>query len=60
MQNRVDWLDTGGGHILVAFLVFLTGVALLLARIDVGKDVVVGALASLWTSLRNAKHDQST
>jgi hypothetical protein len=26
IQNRVDWLDTGGGHILVAFLVFLVGV----------------------------------
>ena len=57
MQNRVDRLDTGGGHILVAFLV---GVGLLLARVDVGKDVVVGALASLWISLRNAKRKGAT
>ncbi len=57
MQNRVDWLDTGGGHIVVAFLVFLVGVGLLLARVDVGKEIVVGALASLWTSLRNAKRE---
>jgi hypothetical protein len=57
MQNRVDWIDTGGGHILVALLVFLVGVGLLLARVDVGKEIVVGALASLWTSLRNAKRE---
>ena len=58
MPSRVDWLDTGGGHILVAFLVFLVGVILLVAHVDVGKDVVVGALASLWTSLRNAKREE--
>ena len=52
MQDRVNRLDTEGGHILVAF-VFLVGVGLLLARVDVGKIVV--ALASLWTSLRNTK-----
>jgi hypothetical protein len=57
MQNRVDWLDTGGGHILVAFLVFLVGVGLLLFRVDAGKDIAVGALASLWTSLRNTKRE---
>ena len=43
MQDRVDWIDTGGGHILVAFLVFLVGVGLVLARADVGKDIVMGA-----------------
>jgi len=58
MPSRVDWLDTGGGHILVAFLVFLVGVGLLLARVEGGKEVVVGALASLWTSLRNAKREE--
>ena len=57
MQDRVDWIDTGGGHILVAFLVFLVGVGLVLARADVGKDIVVGVLASMWTSLRNAKRE---
>jgi hypothetical protein len=57
VQNRVDWIDTGGGHILAAFLVFLVGVGLLLVHIDVGKEIVVGALASLWTSLRNAKRE---
>jgi uncharacterized membrane protein len=55
MQDRADWLDTGGGHIAVALFVFLVGVGLLLAHVDVGKEIVVGALASLWTSLRNAK-----
>jgi hypothetical protein len=35
------------GHILVAFLVFLVGVGLVLARAEVGKDIVVGALASM-------------
>jgi len=57
VRYRVDWLDTGGGHIVVAFLVFLVGVALLLAHVDVGKEVMVGALASLWTSLRNARRE---
>lgn len=57
MQSRVDWLDSGGGHILTAFAVFLVGVGLLLAHVDVGKEIVVGALASLWTSLRNAKRE---
>jgi hypothetical protein len=56
MENhRMDWLDTGGGHIAVSFLVFLVGVGLTVARMDVGKEVIVGSLASLWTSLRNAK-----
>lgn len=57
MQNRADWLDTGGGHVAVALFVFLVGVGLLLAHVDVGKEIVVGALASLWTSLRNAKRE---
>jgi len=57
MQSQVDWLDSGGGHITVALFVFLVGVGLLLARIDVGKEIVVGALASLWTSLRNANRE---
>ena len=35
----------------------VVGVGLLLARVDVGKEIVVGALASLWTSLRNAKRE---
>lgn len=59
IQNRVDWLDTGGGHILVAFLVFLVGVGLLLARVDAGKEIVVDALDSVWTSLRNAKSERA-
>ena len=33
------------------------GVGLVLARAEVGKDIVVGALASMWTSLRNAKRE---
>jgi hypothetical protein len=37
--------------------VFLAGVGLLLFRVDAGKDIAVGALASLWTSLRNAKRE---
>jgi len=37
--------------------VFLVGVGLVLARADVGKDIVVGALGSMWTSLRDAKRE---
>jgi len=59
VPGRVDWIDRGGGHILVAFLVFLVGMGLLLARVDAGKEIVVGALASMWTSLRNAKREEA-
>ncbi len=52
MRGRLDWLDTGAGHILVALFIFLVGVGMIVARIDLGKEVVIGALASLWTRLR--------
>lgn len=52
MQYGTDWIDTGGGHILVALFIFLVGVALVVCGVPEGKEVMVGALASLWTSLR--------
>jgi hypothetical protein len=39
----------------VGFAVFLVGVGLTIGRVDVGKEIIVGSLASLWTSLRMAK-----
>jgi hypothetical protein len=48
----VEHLDTPGGHILVALFIFATGIGLLLHGNDIGKEITVGALASLWTALR--------
>lgn len=59
IHRRVDWQNAGGGDILVAFLVFLVGVLLQLAHADVGKEIVVGALAALWTSLRKVKRESA-
>ena len=47
-----DKLDSGGGHIIVALFVFLVGVGLVVFKFDLGKEIVIGALASLWTALR--------
>jgi len=52
MRTGLDWIDTGGGHILVALFVFLVGVALVMFGVPEGKEVMIGALASLWTALR--------
>lgn len=45
-------LDSGGGHIVTALLVFLVGVALVVGGFDMGREIVAGALGSLWTVLR--------
>lgn len=58
MRNRLEGLDTGGGHIVVALFVFLVGVLLVVAHVSEGKEVMIGALASLWTSLRIQKRDE--
>jgi hypothetical protein len=59
MRDRFSWIDTGGGHILVALFVFLVGVALVAGHVTDGKEVMIGALASLWTALRvNSRRDE--
>lgn len=55
---RVDWIDSGGGHILVALFVFVIGVILVCFRVTEGKEVMVGSLASLWTVLRLNKREK--
>ena len=55
MGRLVEYLDTAGGHIIVALFVFLVGVSLVCFHQDVGKEVLAGALGSLWTVLRVAK-----
>jgi len=52
MRSRVDWLECEGGHIVVALFIFVVGVLLTLAHNDLGKEITVGALASLWTVIR--------
>lgn len=51
----MDRLDTCAGHILVAFLIFSIGVAMAAKGMPKGDEVIAGALACLYTSLRNAK-----
>lgn len=48
-------IDSGGGHILVVLAVYLSGVALYLGHIEYGKEVMAGALGSLWTLLQLRK-----
>lgn len=55
MRLRIDQLDTPGGHIVVALLVFLVGVVMIVLKLPKGDEIVAGALACLYTSLRNAK-----
>lgn len=52
MMPRGDWIDTGSGHIAVSLFVFSVGVAMLRYKMPEGKEVIVGALASLWTAIR--------
>lgn len=54
---KVDRLDTPGGHILVALFIFVVGVLLAVFKVELGKEITVGALASLWTALRTGKRD---
>ena len=59
MNDRVGWIDTGGGHILVALFIFVVGVVLVACNVPKGEDVIVGALGSLYTSLRSTQRDQA-
>jgi hypothetical protein len=55
----LDKLNSGGGHILVALVVFGVGVGLLLAGVAEGKEITVGAMASLWTVMRVGRDETS-
>ena len=47
-----------GGHITVALFVFIVGVLLLFSpHADMGKEVIIGSLSSLWTILKINKTD---
>jgi len=52
-------IDSGGGHILVALFVFLVGVALVASTssLDLGREVTIAALASLWTAIKSEKRE---
>ena len=45
-------LDSPAGHILCVLLIYVTGVALYLRGLDYGKEIMAGALGSLWTLLQ--------
>lgn len=48
----MKWVDSSHGHILCAFAVFVIGVALYASNYDYGKEIMSGALGSLWTLLQ--------
>jgi hypothetical protein len=52
MRQSMEALDSCGGHITVALFIFLVGVTMVACKVPKGEEVIVGALASLWTSLR--------
>jgi hypothetical protein len=58
MRSRVDWLATEGGHIVVALFGFVVGVGMVLWKGELGKEVVGGARASLWTAIRTGARAQ--
>jgi hypothetical protein len=49
------WLDTPSGHLAIALFVFLVGIVLYVNRVEYGKEIAAGGLASLWTSLQQKK-----
>jgi hypothetical protein len=49
---KLESLDTSSGHIACVLLIFLVGVLLYALRLDYGKEVMAGALGSLWTLLQ--------
>ena len=51
-------LDSPSGHIFCALLIFATGVCLYLKGLDMGKEIMAGALGSLWTLLQVKKTGQ--
>ena len=46
-------LEGEGGHLAITLLVFLIGVAMSIGHVAEGHEVIVGALASLYTLLRS-------
>ena len=51
-------LDSPTGHLVCALLIFATGVLLYVNRFDYGKEIMAGALGSLWTLLQVRKTSQ--
>lgn len=48
-----NWaLDSPSGHIVCVFVIFLFGVALYAMKLEYGKEIIAGALGSLWTLLQ--------
>jgi hypothetical protein len=55
---KLEQVDSTPGHILCAMFIFLVGVALYASRLDYGKEIMAGALGSLWTLLQLRKNIQ--
>lgn len=50
----MNWnsVDSPSGHIACTFLIFVVGVGLYVSNHDYGKEIIAGALGSLWTLLQ--------
>jgi hypothetical protein len=52
MRDRLNSLDTPGGHLLLSFAVFVVGVILVLVGQGYGQEVARGGLVALGVSMR--------
>ena len=49
---KFEQIDSSGGHIVCALLIFFVGASLYALHLDYGKEIMSGALGSLWTLLQ--------
>ena len=51
-MKNFETIDSAAGHIVCALLIFVVGAGLYATHYDYGKEVMAGALGSLWTLLQ--------
>lgn len=53
-RSFLDSLDTPGGHILVCFVLILTGTGMWFFHVPKAEDLIVGASAVIFAAMRGA------
>lgn len=51
-------LDTTAGHLLIGLVLFFSGILMVWTKTPGGDAVITGAVASIYTSMRNAGDKQ--
>lgn len=54
------FMEGEGGHLAVVLFVFAVGVGMTIGHVDGAKEVLVGALSSLYTLLRTGSKGETT